>query len=181
MPDDLLTAYRDHLAKEPGVPSENEPEAMQEVTAAAYRAWDRETEPDFKAQNMQRQRACMYVGLCQVCGEPVPWPDRLLVYADTSTEVITIGGQPMVAVTEPWLCGPCADYALGTCPALIRRRRGEQLSLIHVTGPKGMTCVVSQGWVDGHLERESKRLLPAMWVKLVIHPTVSADAELVTA
>lgn len=123
--------------------------------------------PDFTAQNMQRQRECMMRGLCQVCARAVPWTARYLVIASLSVERITMDGQESLVVTEPWLCGACAVFAVRTCPALIRRRRDEHLQVIRV--PQGdVTLVRSVGYVDGPLEVESRRLQPTMWVKAIV-------------
>lgn len=126
-----------------------------------------ETEPDFTAQNMQRQRECMMRGLCQVCARAVPWSARNLVVAPLSVEQIWIGGRRALAVTEPWLCGTCAVFAVRVCPALIRRRREEQLQVVRVH-LGDVTLIRSVGYVDGPLERESRRLKPTMWVKAIV-------------
>lgn len=126
-----------------------------------------EPDPDFTAQNMQRQRECMMRGLCQVCARPVPWRRRLLVVSSMSTSVVDVQGVgPAVVVTEPWLDQRCAGFALNHCPALIRRKHGDDLTLLVVdTRPK---LIVSNGWVEGPLEAESRRIKPAMWVKAII-------------
>lgn len=127
-----------------------------------------ETVPDFTAQNMQRQRETMYRGLCQVCARPVPWP-RFLVLGDLSATTISVGGRTRTAITEPWLCAACLVFALKTCPALIRRRRDEDLIPVSVEEHQ-VQFVVSRGWIEGALEDESRATQPAMWVKAILRP-----------
>jgi hypothetical protein len=61
-----------------------------------------------------------------------------------------------------------AVLAVSRCPALIRRRRDENLHTVRVTSPRDVELVVSRGWVDGPLEVETRRVMPAMWVKLLL-------------
>jgi hypothetical protein len=124
--------------------------------------------PDFTRQNIQRQRQCMAAGLCQVCARPVPWSRRTVVLAALSVEWIDFAGRQVPVVNEPWLCRRCADFAVTHCPALIRRRRDEQLQIIPVRREKDCQLVVSRGYVDGPLEVESRRVQPAMWAKLLL-------------
>lgn len=134
-----------------------------------------QTEPDFTAQHMARQRQCMTQGLCQVCARPVPWSRRRLVVSGISLEHVVVAGLgPRWVVTEPWLDDRCAEFALRVCPALIRRRRDEHLVLVEVTSRRHVELVVSRGWVEGPLEAESRRVRPAMWVKALV------DERLVT-
>lgn len=125
-------------------------------------------EPDFTAQHFDRQRECMAVGLCQVCANHVPWSRRFLVLASLSVETITVHGRKVAAVTEPWLCGRCAEFATEVCPALIRRRREEQLIVVPITSKRQVQFAVSYGYVDGPLSELSKQLQPAMWVKAIV-------------
>lgn len=129
-----------------------------------------QTVPDFKRQCMQRQRECMTRGLCQVCSVPVPWPDRRLILAKSTVQILHVEGLPFLTVTEPWLCPPCARFALTRCPALIRQASTSGLELIDVTDPSMCAQLLAKGWVEGPLEAESKRLEPAMWVKLILKP-----------
>lgn len=127
--------------------------------------------PDFMTQNMGRQRECMANGLCQVCGREVPWSRRFLVVAGLSVETIQLGHRRVPVVTEPWLDQKCAEFALKICPALIRRTRDEKLTLVPITSKRDVQLVVSTGWVEGPLEAESRRVLPAMWAKLALTST----------
>lgn len=127
-----------------------------------------QTEPDFTAQNQQRQRECMIRGLCQVCAVALSWSSRYLVVADLSVDHITIRGEIYAALTEPWLCVDCAMFATRVCPALIRRRHGEHLQLVHITSRDQVQLVVSTGWVEGPLEAESRSVQPAFWVKALL-------------
>lgn len=124
--------------------------------------------PDFFRQNMQRQRECMAMGLCQVCGRFVNWPDRLLVVSRISTQPIVLNGEVVTVFTEPWLDVNCADFALRKCPGLIRRKTAKDLSLVAVTSPDQCQLTISTGWLDGPLEVESKRVQPAMWAKVAL-------------
>ena len=124
--------------------------------------------PDFTAQNMGRQRECMTAGLCQVCGRFVPWSRRFLVVAALSVETIQLGGRRVAVVFEPWLDQRCAEFAIEQCPALIRRTREEQLTLVPVTSKREVQLIVSTGWVEGPCEAESRRVQPAMWAKLAL-------------
>lgn len=127
-----------------------------------------ETEPDFTAQNMGRQRHCMAGGLCQVCGRPVPWSRRNLVIAPTSVEWVPLGGRQVPVVFEPWLDDRCAEIATSWCPALIRRRHEEQLTVLPVRSEREAQLVVSTGWVEGPLEAETRAAPVAMWVKVAL-------------
>jgi hypothetical protein len=125
-----------------------------------------ETIPDFTTQNMGRQRECMLAGLCQVCGKTIPDGERYLVLSTISTATIDIDGTPHVVVTEPWLDHRCAILATTRCPALIRRHRMHDLTLIPI-GHRHLDLAVSTGWVDGPLEELSRTLMPALWVKIL--------------
>lgn len=122
-------------------------------------------EPDFTRQNPGRQRRCMVEGLCQVCGKAVPWSRRNLVVAPLSTEWVFVESlrRDVPVVTEPWLCDRCCEIAVGWCPALIRRRRDEQLLVVPVRSPREVVPVLSTGSVDGFPEAGSAI---ALWAKL---------------
>jgi hypothetical protein len=126
------------------------------------------TVPDFTKQNWQRQRECMLGGRCQVCHRPVPWSRRFLVLAAMSVDQVRMGNRTYGVVTEPWLDDRCARYAMEVCPALIRRTREEQLTLVPITSKWQGQLLTSVGWVEGPLEVESKRVQPAMWVKFYL-------------
>lgn len=127
-----------------------------------------ETEPDFTAQNMGRQRQCMAAGLCQVCGRQVPWSRRNLVIAPNSAEWVNLGGRQVPVVFEPWLDDRCAEIATRWCPALIRRQRDEELTVLPVRSEREAQLVVSTGWVEGPLEAETRADPVAMWVKMAL-------------
>lgn len=127
-----------------------------------------ELEPDFTAQNMQRQREVMALGLCQVCRRHIPWSRRFVVVSSMSAEEILLHGRRVVVVTEPWLDERCARFAIEKCPGLIRRTRGDDLELVRVRRQRDAQLVVSRGWAEGHLEGESREVMPAMWAKLLL-------------
>lgn len=129
---------------------------------------DDEPEPDFTAQHMARQRECMANGLCQVCARRIPWSRRFLVVAALSVRTIQYRGRQVAVVSEPWLCERCAKFALKYCPALIRRTREENLTLMHVSSKRQVVLTMSTGWVEGPLEAESWRVQPAMWADLAL-------------
>lgn len=134
--------------------------------------------PNFTSQNMGRQRQVMVEGLCQVCGRPVPWSRRNLVVAPNSVEWVHVNGREVPVVFEPWLDDMCADIAVNWCPALIRRRRDEQLVVVPVRSPRDVQLVVSTGWVGGPHEAETRANPVAMWVKIALlrHNIVRASA-----
>jgi hypothetical protein len=70
------------------------------------------------------------------------------------------------------MCKPCADFAIETCPALIRRRRDDDLILCR---PTNFRFGYSSGWIEGPLEQRSQRELPAMWAEL--HVTQAVDEK----
>lgn len=121
--------------------------------------------PDFTRQNPQRQRRCVVEGLCQVCGKPVPWSRRNLVIASLSVQWHWVGNlRREVPVThEPWLCDRCCAVAVGWCPALIRRRREEQLEVVKVRSQKEVQLIVSSGAIDGHPDAGTE---VRIWAKL---------------
>lgn len=129
-----------------------------------------ETEPDFTRQNMGRQRECMVRGLCQVCARPVPWSRRNLVVASLSIEWIRLDGytRELPVIVEPWLDDRCAEIAVSWCPALIRRRRDEELTVVKVRSRREVELVVSRGWVEGHLAEETRTEPVAMWIKVAL-------------
>jgi hypothetical protein len=134
--------------------------------------------PDFTRQHMGRQREAMAGGRCQVCGRLLHrWP-RYLVISDMSVQMVEVPGRGQVPlVTEPWLCRRCADFAVETCPALIRRSRTEQLRVLTVPAPTSVRMVVTTGWIDGPLEAESCRVQPALWVKALVDGLVCQLAQ----
>jgi hypothetical protein len=121
---------------------------------------------------MQRQRECMVKALCQVCARKLDWPDLRLAVAQSTTQTIRLGGE-VAAVTEPWLCPDCCDFATRICPELIRRRRTEALAVARVTGPDQFRFVQSVGWLEGRYEHATKKAPVDMWVKVLL----AADAQ----
>lgn len=128
--------------------------------------------PDFTAQNMQRQRECVVQGLCQICGRKVPWSRRYLVVSAISVQRIDVGGRPAVAIFEPWLDQQCAMVAVQRCPALVRRKRGDDLSLALVTSAREVQLSASVGAVDGPLAERTREHNVAMWCKIVVPDAV---------
>lgn len=129
-------------------------------------------DPDFTRQSMQRQREIMVRGLCQVCAREVPWPDRKIAISPVTMHVIQWRGLDVAVLHEPWLCPDCADYATRHCPALIRRRRDEQLTVLDVASPDNCHFLVSRGWVAGPLRRRTQKRPVAMWVKVLLPSSV---------
>lgn len=131
---------------------------------------EHEAEPDFTAQNFQRQRRCVAEGLCQVCARPIPWSRRFLVVSSMSVDFVYVEAlrRTVPVVTEPWLDERCAEFALAKCPGLIRRTRADDLTLVPVRREKDAQLIVSRGWVEGHLEAESRETEPAMWCKIAL-------------
>jgi hypothetical protein len=95
-----------------------------------------------------------------------------VVSNSVSTKTIMFQGKPTLVLTEPWLCGPCATYAVNTCPALIRRHRDKDLRLCK---PTKFMFGYSQGWMEGPLEERSQKEMPAMWGEL--HVTEALDEK----
>lgn len=129
-----------------------------------------ETEPDFTRQNMGRQRECMALGLCQVCARPVPWSRRNLVVAALSVEWVYLPEYraEVPVVFEPWLDDRCAEIAVSWCPALIRRQRSEELTVIKIRSRRDVALVASRGWVEGHLAEETQADQAVIWLKLAV-------------
>lgn len=133
-----------------------------------------ETVPDFTRQNIQRQRRCMLLGECQVCGRPIPWRRRHLVVSSISTSTVQSPG-PMrgrLVVGEPWLDLRCAEFAVTRCPELIRRGRGDDLTVISVTSRADVQTVVKTGALDGHPETWETPV--ALFVELAVKLPVAA-------
>jgi hypothetical protein len=118
-------------------------------------------EPDFTRQAPDRQRECMLRQWCQIC--TTPRAEWLVVSNSVGTRTITYKGAHRLVLTEPWMCKPCADFAIATCPALIRRRHDDDLMLCR---PIRFQFGFSQGWIEGPLEAQSQREMPAMWGEL---------------
>jgi hypothetical protein len=128
--------------------------------------------PNFTAQNMQRQRECVMQGLCQVCRRPVPYSRRCVVISSISVETVNVAGQDRAVIFEPWLCTRCALFAVDRCPALIRRKETEDLTVFPIRRPSDFQVTVSLGWVEGPLEAQSRETPPAMWAKIILDPSV---------
>lgn len=128
--------------------------------------------PNFTAQNMQRQRECITQGLCQVCHRQVPYSRRCVVISSVSVETVTVAGQERAVIFEPWLCTRCALYAVDRCPALIRRKHDEDLTIFPIKRASDYRITVSQGWIEGPLEQQSRETTPAMWAKIILDPRV---------
>jgi hypothetical protein len=134
---------------------------------AVYLDDSQETEPDFTRQNMQRQREAVARGLCQVCGRRFGWP-KLLIWSSISVRTVDVDGTACVVIAEPWLDTQCADFALSKCPGLIRRRTAKDIQLVIIDSIDQVKLTISNGWIDGPLEAESRRLLPCMWAKIIV-------------
>jgi len=143
---------------------------------AAFYDDDPSGEPNFLRQSIQRQRECARLGLCQVCARPVDWPDRRIVISSVSVEVVTLRGRHAAVVTEPWLCPDCADFATRVCPALIRRGRDDDLTVVPVARPERCQLVISRGWIDGRYEAATKASPVAMWVKIYLSASATQVA-----
>jgi hypothetical protein len=139
--------------------------------------------PDFTRQHMGRQREAMIVGLCQVCGRSVPWAGRLLVASVGTESLVDFGATlgPRLVIGEPWLDHRCAEFALTRCPALIRRRRDEQIRVLAATDETAIAYDMTVGSVDGPLERLSREVLPALWVRLLVDPALPGSEIVVGA
>jgi hypothetical protein len=124
--------------------------------------------PNFLKQSPARQREVTVQGLCQVCRRPIPWSRRNLVVSDMSVDVVEVAGRKRPVVTEPWLDDRCAEIATRWCPGLIRRTRDERLTVVRVTSQRQVQLVVSNGWVEGALEEQTRARPVAMWVKLAL-------------
>lgn len=131
-----------------------------------------ETEPDFKSQNIGRQREITLQGLCQVCARQVPWSRRFLVISSVSVGRVTSPGerQGAITVTEPWLDQRCAEFAMKYCPALIRRADADDLTLVSITSKKDCEILVGTGTIDGF--PETKEHPVAQWASILIKSPV---------
>jgi hypothetical protein len=120
--------------------------------------------PDFTRAAPDRQRECMTRKRCQICRRSgAEW----VVLSDkVSTRTIEIAGKATLTFTEPWLCKPCADFAVRGCPELLRRTRDEDLMLVR---PVDFTLGWSSGWMEGPLEEETKASHAAMWGEMYLH------------
>jgi hypothetical protein len=136
---------------------------------AVFQDDDDQDVPDFTRQNIQRQRECMVDGLCQVCARPVPWSRRFLIVSSISVEAVKVPLRgELIVVTEPWLDGFCARFALEKCPGLIRRKTAKDLDLVSVRSKLDVEMVVSSGTIDGPLAEMSQTIQPFMWAKLYL-------------
>lgn len=133
-----------------------------------------ETEPDFKTQNIGRQRESVLMGLCQVCWRQVPWSRRFLVLSTATVGQVTSNGPRRGAITvqEPWLDQRCAEFAMKYCPALIRRAADEDLQLISITSKRDCEILIGAGYIDGF--PETKEHPVAQWASILIKSPVLA-------
>lgn len=129
-----------------------------------------EPEPDFTAQNFGRQRACVIGGLCQVCARKLAWHERNVVISSVSTEQVTTPG-PIhggVVITEPWLCDFCCTFAMEVCPALIRRKKADDMTRVRLVSKNDADIYVSTGSIEGPLAEETKQRPVALWAKIAL-------------
>jgi hypothetical protein len=110
----------------------------------------------------------MVDGLCQVCARPVPWSRRNLVVAGMPVDFVPIAGQRRAVVSEPWLDDRCAHIATRWCPALIRRRHDDGLTVHQVRSPREVQMVLSEGWVEGGLAEQTRARNVGMFVKVAL-------------
>ncbi len=126
--------------------------------------------PNFTRQHPARQRRSMIEGRCQVCDTSIRG-DGWLPVGPGIDVIDTVEKAPgrWLALTEPWLCDRCADYAGSHCPGLIRRRRGDRLEMLRASpgGPR-LRLTVSRAWVEGRLEAYTRRVQPVLWAKLLV-------------
>ena len=73
--------------------------------------------PDFTRAAPDRHRECILRRRCQICRRPGRW---IVLSEEASTATVEFEGKKILVVTEPWLCEPCATFAL------------RHLSLIHI-------------------------------------------------
>lgn len=118
--------------------------------------------PNFKAKALQRQRAAVEEGRCQVCWLYLDWPDRRLAVHGGDLERPQVDDRRALVVTEPWLCPNCAEFARDTCPALIRANTKDQLFILEGLTPRTTRLVESRGWCDSF----GPDVLAAMWSKI---------------
>lgn len=157
-------------------------EEKQELTAIRY-SWlvggdavfyddQDETEPDFKSQNIGRQREIVLQGLCQVCGRQVPWSRRFLVLSSATVGRVQSPGthQGAITVREPWLDQRCAEFAMKYCPALIRRSDADDLTLVSITSKRDCDILIGTGWIEGFPETKTKPV--AQWASILIKSPV---------
>ena len=71
--------------------------------------------PFFGAMSAQRQRMCMALGLCQVCGVAIQSGEGYQL-----GELRPRGPDKLVAYDEPLVCMGCAVEALRSCPHLLK-------------------------------------------------------------
>jgi hypothetical protein len=135
----------------------------------AFLADDRSEGPDFTRQSPQRQREVMIRRLCQVCARRLEVDELHLVLSPVSMQTAAVpelGGR-VPLVSEPWLCAECANFAVRVCPALIRRRRDEELTVLPMAGV-AHSLVLSRGWIDGPHAAATKAHPVGMFVKIAI-------------
>jgi hypothetical protein len=135
---------------------------------AAYMADQAGGPADFRHQAIQRQRECVWLGMCQVCKRVLDWPDRRLVVSSVSVQTVEVEGHRVPVITEPWLCPDCAEFATAVCPALIRRGRDEDLHVVELGGPADCRIVLSRGWIEGRYEAASRARQVVMWAKVLL-------------
>lgn len=91
--------------------------------------------PKLQFTETSRQRRAAVLGLCQVCGRPIPEPTgrrpRWLADLRKHGQTIVIRGLERPLVVDTWTCTECLGYALQVCPGLIRKQ-AENLRLLRV-------------------------------------------------
>lgn len=135
-----------------------------------------EPEPDFTCQSMQRQRQAVIEGRCQVCWRLLPWEQRNLVISSMSTERITSPGplEGGVGITEPWLCDFCCEFAMEVCPALIRRKKVDDMYRVRLVSKNDADIYISTGSIEGPFAEETRQHPVAIWAKIAL-PKIVID------
>jgi hypothetical protein len=92
--------------------------------------------PKLAVTETSRQRRAALLGLCQVCGHPIPEPSkrrpRWLADLRKNGQTIRLDGRMLPLIIDTWTCAPCMAYALQVCPGLIRHRAEAPLHLLAV-------------------------------------------------
>lgn len=148
--------------------------------------------PDFTRQNLGRQRQAVVQGLCQVCGRPCPWSRRNLVITPSTVDFIELRERPgrrFGAVTEPWIDDRCTAIATLLCPALVRRRHDEELTVVPVRRARDVEYSASEGSITpppdsaeadiarlaAEIGEDQGHILIAAKIILLHHPLVPAN------
>lgn len=104
-------------------------------------------EPELGLMHIPRQRDCVLEKLCQVCGRGIEGNPIAFTW---NNQLGFLEGDMRMLCLEPWVCRPCAEYAMRICPAVSSADRHHYLEVYEVirAQPVAATIDPEPFWTD---------------------------------